>query len=549
MNMNVHYDVIIIGTGAGGGTLLNRIAPSGKRILVLERGPFLAREKDNWSYHGSFKYYSSETMYNKAGGEIHPGFCYHVGGNTKVYGAALFRLRERDFEKFRHKDGFSPEWPLKYCDFEPYYDQAEELYQVHGKAGEDPTEPPRKGDYPFPPISHEPRIKEVFEILKARGMKPYPAPMGIRINEALMHLSPCIRCDTCDGYPCMVHAKSDADVLAVRPVMRAPSITLLTEAKVLRLHTSASGEEVRGVVAEVKGEQMMFSADIVVVSCGAVNSSALLLRSANDKHPNGLANNGSGLVGRNLMKHVLGSLVGVSTLKPNPSKFQKTMAINDFYWGEAGYEFPMGNIQLMGKTVIEGLRGYEDKYAPLTIEEVAKNSIDWWLTTEDLPDPENQVRVEGDQRIIIDYTENNSEPFDRLVERWKGILKEIGCGCQIVPQANYFSPKSGYFTTKMPMHSLGHQVGTCKFGEDARTSVLNLNCRAHDVDNLYVVDGSFFVSSGAVNPTLTIIANALRVGDHLLDRLCAHRRGEADSSLYSQPASVLTNSPEPALTE
>jgi len=545
--MPEHYDVIIIGTGAGGGTLLNRIAPSGKRILVLERGPFLPREKDNWSYHGSFKYYSSETMYNKAGGEIHPGFCYHVGGNTKVYGAALFRLRERDFEKFRHKDGFSPEWPLKYRDFEPYYDQAEELYQVHGKAGEDPTEPPRRKDYPFPPISHEPRIKEVFEILKARGLKPYPAPMGIRINEALMHLSPCIRCDTCDGYPCMVQAKSDADVLAVRPVMREPNITLLTEAKVLRLHTNASCREVTGVVAEVKGKQMMYRADLVIVSCGAVNSAALLLRSANDKHPNGLANNSSGLVGRNLMKHVLGSLVGVSTIKPNPSKFQKTMAINDFYWGESGYQFPMGNIQLMGKTIIEALRGYEDKYAPLTIEEVAKNSIDWWLTTEDLPDPKNQVRVEGDQRIIIDYTENNSEPFDRLVERWKGILKEIGCGCHIVPQANYFTPKSGYFTTKMPMHSLGHQVGTCKFGQDAKTSVLNLDCRAHDLENLYVVDGSFFVSSGAVNPTLTIIANALRVGDHLLERLSAHRPQEADSSLH--PTSVLTSIAEPALTE
>jgi len=550
--MPEHFDIIIIGTGAGGGSLLHRLAPSGKRILVLERGPFLPREKNNWSYHGSFKYYSSETMYDKAGGEIHPGFCYHVGGNTKVYGAALFRLREKDFEKFRHKDGFSPEWPLKYHDFESYYDEAEVLYQVHGKAGEDPTEPPRKKDYPFPPISHEPRIKEVFEILKARGMKPYPAPMGVRLNEVMMHLSPCIRCDTCDGYPCMVHAKSDADISAVRPVMQEPNITLVTEAKVLRLHTSASGREVTGVVADVKGEQIMFTGDIVVVACGAVNSSALLLRSGNDKHPNGLANNSSGLVGRNLMKHVLGSLVGVSTLKANPSKFQKTMAINDFYWGEPAYEFPMGNIQLMGKTVIEGLRGYEDKYAPLTIEEVARNSIDWWLTTEDLPDANNQVRVEGDQRIVIDYTENNSEPFDRLAERWKEILREIGCGCHIVPQANYFAPKSGYFTTKMPMHSLGHQVGTCKFGENPKTSVLDLNCRAHDLNNLYVVDGSFFVSSGAVNPTLTIIANALRVGDHIMERLGSGRRDDSKvtitrSSSFQGPSTEAQ--PEPVFAQ
>jgi len=510
--MSEHFDVIIIGTGAGGGTVLHRLAASGKKILVLERGPFLPREPDNWNYHGSFKYYSSEVMYNRDGGEIRPGFSYHVGGNTKVYGAALFRLRERDFEQFQHRDGISPEWPIKYRDWEPYYTEAEELYQVHGKAGEDPTDPWRSKEYPYPPVSHEPRIAEVFEILKVRGMKPCPAPMGVRINEAAMHLSPCIRCATCDGYPCMVHAKSDAEVSAVRPAMHKSNVTLLTEAKVKRLLTNVSGRAVTGVVAEIKGEPMVFRADIVVVACGAVNSAALLLRSADDKHSRGLANNSSGLVGRNLMKHVLGSLIAVSTLKANPSRFQKTMALNDFYWGEPGYDFPMGNIQLMGKTVIEGLLGQEAKYAPLTIEEVARNSIDWWLTTEDLPNTTNLVRVEGDERIVIDYTENNSEPFDRLTNRWKEILKDIDLNQSA-------SAKSGYFSTKMPMHSLGHQVGTCKFGEDPTTSVLDLNCRAHDLDNLYVVDGSFFVSSGAVNPTLTIVANALRVGDHLLERL------------------------------
>jgi choline dehydrogenase-like flavoprotein len=571
--MNEHFDVIIIGTGAGGGTLLHRLAGSGKRILVLERGPFLPREKDNWNYHGSFKYYSSEVMFNRDGGEIRPGFSYFVGGNTKIYGAALFRLREKDFEAYRHRDGISPEWPIKYRDWENYYAQAERLYQVHGQAGADPTEPWRSQEYAYAPISHEPRIAEVFEALQQRGLRPYPAPMGVRLNEAAPHLSSCIRCDTCDGYPCLVGAKSDADVTCVRPVVakqiqnhaangnsqtphpasghplpigwgegrgegaspqsKLADITLLTEAKVLRLHTSASGREVTGVVAQVEGELREFSSDIVVVACGAVNSAALLLRSANDRHPRGLANSSSGLVGRNLMKHVLGSLVAVSTLKANPSKFQKTMAINDFYWGEPGYEFPMGNIQLMGKTVIEGLRGYEDKYAPLTIEEVATNSIDWWLTTEDLPNARNQVRVEG-ERIVIDYTENNSEPFARLNARWKQILQEVDQslvaadvsrlkldGSQSGLTSAATGIRAGYFETKMPMHSLGHQVGTCTFGEDPATSVLDLNCRAHDVDNLYVVDGSFFVSSGAVNPTLTIIANALRVGDHLLERLGA----------------------------
>ncbi len=531
--MNEHFDVIIIGTGAGGGSLLSRLAPSGKRILVLERGPFLPREKENWSYKGSFKYYSSEAMYDKDGGEIRPGFSYHVGGNTKLFGAALFRLRERDFELYRHKDGISPAWPIKYRDWEDYYTQAEQLYQVHGKAGEDPTEPWHAQDYAFPPISHEPRIAEVFQLLKARGLKPYPAPMGVRLNEADLPHSPCLRCSTCDGYPCMVNAKSDADVLAVRPALREPNVTLVTEAKVLQLHTSASGWEVTGVVADVKGERRVFSADIVVVACGAVNSAALLLRSANVPHPHGLANNSSGLVGRNLMKHVLGSLVAVTNAKINPSKFQKTMAINDFYWGEPGYEFPMGNIQLMGKTVMDGLVGQEAKYAPLTLQEVADCSVDWWLTSEDVPLAKNRVTVDR-ERIIIDYdVSNNAEPFARLNERWKGILQDID---------RVQSPGAtlGYFTTKMPMHSLGHQVGTCKFGEDPRTSALDLNCRAHDLDNLYVVDGSFFVSSGAVNPTLTIIANALRVGDHLLERLgckegaldrCASQKARANQGL------------------
>jgi choline dehydrogenase-like flavoprotein len=518
--MNEHFDVIIIGTGAGGGTLLHRLAPSGKRILVLERGPFLPRAKDNWDYFGSFRYYSKETMFNRDGGEIHPGMCYHVGGNTKVYGAALFRLREKDFEAFRHHDGVSPEWPLKYRDWEPYYTRAEELYQVHGQAGADPTDPWRSQEYPFPPISHEPRIAEVFADLKARGLKPYPAPMGIRLNEAAMHLSPCIRCDTCDGYPCMVHAKSDADVIGVRPSLPKPNVTLLTEAKVLRLNTSPSGRDVTSVIADVKGERMVFAADVVVVACGAVNSAALLLRSANEQHPSGLANR-SGLVGRNLMKHVLGSLVAVSTEKVNRTKFPKTMAVNDFYWGEPGYAFPMGNVQLMGRSALEGIRSQAAQFAPLTPEEVAEHAIEWWLTTEDLPDPNNQVRVNG-SGIVIDYTENNGPAFNRLLNSWTNILKEIDSRATGV--------KTGYFPTKMPMHSLGHQVGTCKFGKDAQTSVLNLDCRAHDMDNLYVVDGSFFVSSGAVNPTLTIVANALRVGDHLLSRLGA-RTAESASSV------------------
>jgi choline dehydrogenase-like flavoprotein len=520
-----HYDLIIIGTGAGGGTLAYRLAESGRKILILERGPFLPREKDNWNtkvVFNSDRYHCTEIWYDKDGKKLHPGMSYFVGGNTKVYGAALFRLREKDFEAYQHKDGLSPAWPLKYRDFEPYYVQAEKLYQVHGKSGEDPTEPFRSEDFFYPAVSHEPRIQEVSETLKGQGLHPYHTPVGIRLNEAHMYLSQCIRCSTCDGYPCLVHAKSDAEVSAVRPVMGQDNVTLLTEAKVLKLHTSDSGREISSVEVAVtdsdSGETRVqhFSGDIVVLACGAVNSSVLMLRSANKQHPQGLANS-SGLVGRNFMKHVLGSIIGVGK-KPNPTIFQKTLSINDFYWGEAGYDYPMGQIQTLGKVSKEALEGNPEAYAPLTPEEVARNSIDWWLTTEDLPNPNNRIRVDGD-KIILDYTENNNEPYERLEKRWIEILQSIECGQAIMPNCSYFTGAGKTYTGKLPLDGVGHQVGTCRFGEDPQTSVLDLNCRTHDIDNLYVVDGSFFCSSGAVNPTLTIIANALRVGDYLLEQM------------------------------
>ncbi len=517
-----HYDVIIVGTGAGGGTVLHELAATGKRILVLERGPFLPREKENWDTAVAFnttRYFGPELWQDKDGADLRAGMCYHVGGNTKLYGAALFRLRERDFESVRHVDGESPEWPLKYADWEPWYQRAEELFHVHGEAGHDPTEPRRSAPYPWPAVSHEPRIAEIVGAMRDAGLRPSPTPLGVRLNEKQPHLSPCIRCSTCDGYPCLVHAKSDAEVSAVRPVMQEPNVTLLVETKAERLLTSPSGREITGVEVLLDGERVVFTADIYVVSCGSINSAALLLRSANERHPNGIANS-SNLLGRNLMKHVLGSIIGVSSFKSNPTKFQKSLSVFDYYWGEPGFEFPMGQIQTLGKVGKTELVGSEAVYAPLDIEFVSRHSVDWWLTTEDLPNPKNQVRLTRDGRIVIDYTENNTAEFDRLMDRWKVVLKEIGCGCHILPNGKYFNAGTvTTFTNKLGINGLGHQVGTARFGEDASASVLDLNCRAHDIDNLYVVDGSFFVSSAAVNPTLTIIANALRVGSHLRERL------------------------------
>ena len=510
---NNHYDIIIIGTGAGGGTLAHSLAGSGKKVLILERGSFLPREKANWDTVEVFqndRYHTNEVWYDKQGKEIHPGTGYWVGGNTKVYGAALFRLRKNDFEKVIHKNGISPEWPLKYQDFEPYYTEAEKLYDVHGKRGLDPTEPQMSRDYPYPAVSHEPRIQEIHDTLGTKGLHPFYVPLGIKLDEVNRRLSPCIRCDTCDGFPCLVHAKADSDVNCVRPSLQNQNIHLVTEAKVRRLLTNSSGTEVTGVETEIGGKSEIFSADVVVVACGAINSAVLLLRSANDKHPEGLANR-SGQVGRNFMKHQNGAMLGV-TKKQNPTIFQKTMAINDFYWGEEGFDFPMGHVQLLGKANKDMLAADAPSFAPgLALEQMAKHSIDWWITSEDLPHQNNRVRVKG-EKIYLDYSENNTEAFDRLQARWIETLKSIDCADHVVPC-------SLYFRKKIPIQGVAHQVGTCRFGEDASTSVLDIHCRTHDIENLYVVDGSFFPSSAAVNPSLTIMANALRVGEHLLERM------------------------------
>lgn len=511
--MNNKYDIIIIGTGAGGGTLAYKLAASGKKILIIERGSFLPREKENWNTKEVFqkdRYHTNEVWYDKDGNPLHPGTGYWVGGNTKVYGAALFRLRERDFEKVIHKGGVSPEWELKYNDLEPFYDEAEKLYHVHGKQGDDPTEPIRKSEYPYPQVPHEPRIQEIHEALSNKEFKPFYIPLGIKFNQANSVLSDCIRCDTFDGFPCLVDAKADSDIVGVRPATQFLNVTLLTNAKVNKIVTDDSGKNVKYVETEINGKIEKIYADLFALCAGAINSAALLLKSANDKHPRGLANS-SDQVGRNFMKHQNGAILGL-TKKLNSTVFQKTLAINDFYWGEKDFNFPMGHVQLLGKANKEMLEGDAPPMTPeLALDQMAKHSVDWWITAEDLPDPNNRITLK-DGGIQLSYTDNNTEAYERLLKRWTEILKSIDCGEKIIPC-------SIYLKKKIPLEGVAHQVGTCRFGSDPKTNVLDLNCKTHNLNNLYVVDGSFFPSSAAVNPSLTIMANALRVGEHLIKNI------------------------------
>lgn len=516
------FDVIIIGTGAGGGTLGYALAPTGKRILLLERGDYVPREKANWDprfVNVEGQYNTKEGWLDVAGKPLHPHTNYYVGGNTKFYGAALFRLRKEDFGEIRHHGGISPAWPIAYEDLEPYYLEAEHLYHVHGERGVDPTEPPASGPYAYPPVSHEPRIQQLRNDFARLGLNPFHVPLGIQLDEKNRHASKCIRCETCDGFPCLVQAKSDAQVICVDPALQHPNVTLLRNAYVERLVTSSTGREVTEVLVEQNGRTESYSAGIVVVACGAINSAALLLRSANDKHPRGLANS-SDVVGRHYMGHVNSVLMAISKC-PNPTTFQKTLALNDFYFGSTEWSYPMGHISFVGKLDGETLKAGAPAVAPgWTLDLMAKHSLDFWLTSEDLPDPSNRVTLNRDGKIVLSYTPNNEESHRRLIAKLEDLMKKQSrCPTHGDQCHQGIFARNLFVGQRIPLAGVAHQNGTIRFGRDPKTSALDVHCKAHDLDNLYVVDGSFFPSSGAVNPALTIMANALRVADHLRERV------------------------------
>jgi choline dehydrogenase-like flavoprotein len=502
-----HYDVIIIGAGAGGGTVAYSLAPTGKRILLLERGGYLPKEDDNWNPDAIFqgrKYQIQEQWLDQDNKTFLPQVLYNVGGNTKVYGAALQRMREGDFGEVKHQGGISPAWELSYQDLEPYYTRVESLFKIHGQRGEDVTEPPMSAEYPFPALSHESRIQEVADDLQKLGLHPHHLTLAVDRNVEDPENSPCIRCATCDPYPCKIDAKMDAQKACVDPATEYNNVELKINALVTRLITDDRGNKVQTVEVEIDGNKVQYTANTFVLSCGSINSAALLLKSANAKHPNGLANS-SDMVGRNLMLHNHSALMAIAD-QPNPTIFQKTLGFNDFYFGSPEHNYPLGQIQMTGKSKWNRLALFSPDSVPKpTLEYMAAHALDWWLTSEDLPDSDNRVTLTDKGKIKVDFTRNNLKAHRELINLWQGYLRQVG----------FFM----FMVKEVPLSAVWHQVGTCKFGSDPKTTVLDLNCRTHDLENLYVVDGSFFPSMGAVNPTLTIVANALRVSDRLKDIL------------------------------
>jgi choline dehydrogenase-like flavoprotein len=519
-----HYDVLVIGSGPGGATIAARVAETGKRVLLLERGDFLPRERENWNSQAVFddlKYTADETFYDLHDRPSRPELHYYVGGNSKVYGAALTRLLPSDFGEVQHLSGIAPAWPLSYQEMEPYYVRVEHLFWAHGRHGEDPFAGFSSRDYPYPPVRHEPRIQQLSDGLEELGLHPFHLPMGVRLIQDEQGRattdSPCIRCDRVDGFPCLVGAKADAEWAAIRPALAAhPNLALMTRTTVERLLTDAAGRAVTGVAVTLPdGSPGTFTADIVVLSAGAILSAALLLKSANDTHPQGLANS-SDLVGRNYMRHNNLALIAFSR-EPNPTVFQKTLALNDFHGPGEGWPYPMGHIQMLGKSDDWQIKGAAPRglgWAPCApYGEVARHSIDFWLASEDIPLADSRVTLRRDGAIRLALQpDNNTQGLTRLRRTFQDMLSKLGL-------VDTTFVRSLYLHKAFDTAATAHQAGTVRFGTDPATSVLDVHCKAHGPDNLYVVDGSFMPSIGAVNPSLTIIANALRVGDHLAERI------------------------------
>jgi choline dehydrogenase-like flavoprotein len=498
--VNTHYDVIIIGSGAGGGTMARALAQSPARVLVVERGVSVPQEPDNWNPEAVWKqlrYRATERWLDGQGEEFLPYTHYGVGGNTKFWGSVLYRLRREDFQAVEHMDGVSPAWPIDYDTLEPYYDRAERLYHVHGESGIDPTEPPR-GPFPYAPIPHAPGMATIVDGLRQQGLHPSSLPLGlIRPGEP----GGCVLCGTCNSFPCRIHAKSDAEVCGIEPALEAGNVELWTNARARGLVTDPAGKTVGAVDIELNGEIVRVGASLVVVSCGAVNSAALLLRSASGAHPNGLANS-SGLVGRRYMAHLATMMQGFNPLRKNGTVFQKTVAINDFYFRGPDTKYPLGHIQSQGRT--HGVMAQTVvPWVPVWAYDAwVARGVDWLAMSEDLPRDDNRVTVGRDGRIQLHYRPNNLAAHAQLVKETTRILHRLGFW-----KVMTHSHKSKNTT---------HQCGTLSFGTDPRTSVLDPWCRTHDVSNLFVVDASFFPSSAAVNPGLTIVAQALRVADHIM---------------------------------
>ena len=491
-----HYDVILIGSGAGGGTLAASLADAGHTVLLLERGGVMPQADQNVAEVSLFRkqrYHPEEKWFGTDGDPFSPQMVHAIGGNTKIWGGVLERMREQEFLGLPLQEGPSPDWELRYDDLAPWYDQAETLYHVHGVAGADPTAPARESAYPAAPRPVEPFLVELRAALERQGLHPYDLPLSWSDSA--------------------VDPTGDAELFGVDPVRTCSGVTVKEHARVMQLHVNPSGQEARGVEAEIDNQRWLFRGHQVVLAAGAIGTPEILLRSATDHHARGLAN-GSDQVGRNLMKPQLTSILQLAAAT-NSGRYGRGHGLTDFYWGDKNVDFPLGSIQSGGGVLQDALFAESPPVLSLVtrllpdfgLEQLAARSITWWAMSAVRPDPHNRVALRGNL-LQIHYTANNREAHDRLVYRWIDCLKAVEADpLTLVAKAAPTHPRG-----EAPLPVIGGACGTCRMGSDPATSVVDLEGRSHEVGNLWIVDASVLPFCPSVGVGLTVIANALRIG-------------------------------------
>ena len=494
---NAAADIVIIGSGIGGSTMAAGLAGSGAQILVLEAGDHLPERPENRDPRAIFQkgfFRPKEYWFDEAGKPFNPGNYYNVGGNSKFYGAVLTRYRAEDFEEMQHLEGVSPAWPFPYAELEPWYSRAEALFQVRGALGDDPTEPYHSEPYAFPPVPDEAPMAELRHRLKKTGVHPASLPLGVDIDTWLQHGK-----TPWDAHPNSFNGKMDAETTALAEALKHENVRLETMARVTRLETDADGGAIAAVHYVKDGEARVVRPKLVILSAGAVQSAVLLLRSASDANPTGLANR-SDQVGRNFMNHNLSAVIGFDPRFKNDAVYQKTFGFNDYYLSDGNGGAPLGNVQLLGRVSGPVLKSDLKIVPEWVLDRFCAHTVDFLAMSEDVPKPESRVRVDG-ERIILEWIRSNWPAHQKLVERIKSILRAAGFPLVL----------SKAFDRKTP----SHQCGTVRIGHDPATAPLDIHCRAFDHPNLFVVDAAFLPTSAAVNPALTIAAQALRVADHI----------------------------------
>lgn len=503
MAREIAADIVILGAGPGGGAAAYALKDSGAEVLLIERGGFLPIEPANWdatAVFGHGRYKTSERWHDTVrNASYRPGNHYWVGGQTKLYGANLQRLRQEDFEVLEHRDGTSPAWPIRYDEIEPFYTEAEALFAVRGAAGIDPTEPPRSAPFPHPPIAHEAAIEALVEALTKQGLRPHPLEMAIHWDGPGCNAE--TRCTGCDGFPCLVGGKADAESQCIRPALASPTVRLMTHTMVHRLRTTPGGRRVQAVEAHHRGEPILIKGSQFVLACGAVNSPVVLLRSQDASWPDGIGNQHDA-VGRSYMLQNQSALMAVDPRRKTALTMQKTVGIHDFLFSTPDVPYPAGALQTLGKLTGSLLQADKPLIPAWLLKNLAERSIDWWMTSEELPDPDNRVRLGAGARIAVTWRPNNEGAHDRLLAEAKRMMRRAGYPL--------------VFHKRFGIAANAHQCGTLRMGTDPASSVCDATGKVHGLENLYVADASVFPSSTAMAPTLTLVALSLRLGHRLI---------------------------------